>query len=141
MVIKDGNVGIGMMNLNNKFYVKILGVVGIFELSSDVVFLKFLINEGEENWVEIINWFGGWLFFWILSGYDVLNIIKNGNVGIGIIILGVKLEVIGELKFYGMVEVFNGDIIDNGEIRVKMIRVDEMNFISYINVDGVFYCY
>ena len=82
-LIVKGNVGIGTANPNHKFHVLASNEVGLFESSGTEAYLRLSTNEGINNRVEIANRPGGRLALWTAEGGDVLNITKNGNVGIG----------------------------------------------------------
>ncbi|MFN6445738.1 MAG: tail fiber domain-containing protein [Nostoc sp. DedSLP05] len=98
MVIKDSNVGIGTAAPSHKFHVLASDAVGLFESSGKEAYLRLSSKEGFDNRVEITNRPGGRLSLWTAGGGDVLNITKDGNVGIGTTSPGAKLEVNGDLK-------------------------------------------
>ncbi|MBN1478897.1 tail fiber domain-containing protein [candidate division KSB1 bacterium] len=86
MVIRrpDGNVGIGTTNPSHKFHVIANDAVGLFESSGGQAYLRLSTNEGIGNRVEITNRPGGRLSLWTAGAGDAFNILRNGNVGIGI---------------------------------------------------------
>jgi hypothetical protein len=88
----DGDVGIGTTAPTHRLHVVALDAVGLFESSGETAVLRLSTKEGLDNRVEIANRPGGRLALWN-NGFDVFNIIKNGNVGIGTTTPGQKLVV------------------------------------------------
>ena len=78
----DGNVGIGTMTPTHKFHVLAPDAVGLFESTGSQAYLRLQTSEGDKNRVEITNRPGGRLSLYNPTAGDVLNITKDGNVGI-----------------------------------------------------------
>ncbi|MBE0623160.1 MAG: tail fiber domain-containing protein [Burkholderiales bacterium] len=83
VLASDGNIGIGTATPTHKFHVVANDAVGLFESSGGQAYLRLATKEGIDNRVEIANRPGGRLSLWTAGGHDVLNITKEGNVGIG----------------------------------------------------------
>jgi len=88
------NVGIGTTEPTHRLHVVAENAVGLFESSGEMAYLRLSTKEGLGNRVEIANRPGGRLSLWN-NGEDVLNITRNGNVGIGTITPSQKLTVQG----------------------------------------------
>lgn len=97
-----GNVGIGTTGPTHKFHVVAPDAVGLFESSGGQAYLRLSTNEGLDNRVEITNRPGGRLSLWTAGGGDVFNILRAGNVGIGTINPGARLDVWGTLAVKGI---------------------------------------
>ncbi|HRF10628.1 MAG TPA: hypothetical protein PLR37_00630 [Candidatus Accumulibacter phosphatis] len=92
--LNGGNIGIGTTAPTHRFHVVAENAVGLFESSGEMAYLRLSTKEGMENRVEICNRSGGRLSLWN-NGQDVLNITRNGNVGIGTMTPNQKLMVQG----------------------------------------------
>jgi hypothetical protein len=94
----NGNLGIGTPAPNHRFHVVAADAVGLFESSGAQAYLRLSTNEGINNRVEITNRPGGRLSLWTAGGGDVFNITKGGNVGIGTIDPGLRLDVADRVR-------------------------------------------
>ncbi len=82
-ILRDGKVGIGTTAPTHAFHVKSGPAVGLFESTQSGAYLRLTTNEGMDNRVEFANRTGGRLALWVGGGYDALNILRDGKVGIG----------------------------------------------------------
>ncbi|MCI0513022.1 tail fiber domain-containing protein [candidate division KSB1 bacterium] len=97
----NGNVGIGTTNPLHQFHVLAPDAVGLFESSGNQAYLKLATKEGIDHRVEIANRGSGRLSLWTVGGGDVLNITREGNVGIATTTPTQKLEVAGTVQMTG----------------------------------------
>ncbi len=100
-IFDNGNIGVGTATPSSKFHVFTQSAgVGLFESNTTQAYLKILTNEGTNNRVAICNRPGGRLSLFTAGGGDVLNITRDGNVGIGTTVppVGHKLAVNGSIK-------------------------------------------
>ncbi len=87
--VHAGSMGIGTTNPTHKFHVVAEEAVGLLESSRKTAYLRISTSDGLDNRVEICNRGDGRLALWTAGpgsgkpGEDVLNITKEGNVGIG----------------------------------------------------------
>lgn len=127
--LNGGNVGIGTTAPSHRFHVVAENAVGLFESSGEMAFLRLSTKEGLGNRVEIANRPGGRLSLWN-NGQDVLNINRDGNVGIGTTTPNQKLEVVGNLNVTGRI---NGKleylVSDDG--RWRLIMQGDRNLVVY----------
>jgi hypothetical protein len=93
-LVVAGSIGIGTNTPTHRFHVLAEDAVGLFESSGESAYLRLATKEGVDKRVEIVHRPGGRLSLWN-NGEDVLNITRNGNVGIGTITPGQKLTVQG----------------------------------------------
>lgn len=101
LAIKNGgNIGIGTTNPTHKFHVVAQDAVGLFESSTNLAFLRLSTKEGLNNRVELKNNAGGMLSLWTAGGFDVLNITRDGKVGIRTTNPQAALDVRGEIKLH-----------------------------------------
>jgi hypothetical protein len=104
----SGNVGIGTTAPSHKFHVVAADAVGLFESSGAEAYLRLYTREGHDYRVEVANRPGGRLSLWTAGGGDVVNITKEGNVGIGTATPVNKLQVAGNLHMDGNSIFFRG---------------------------------
>jgi hypothetical protein len=78
----NGNVGINAVNPVHKFEVHGPNEVAWFESSGPNAYIRVSDNTGFDNRVEFASRGNGRAAIW--SGFDHLNVLRNGNVGIGI---------------------------------------------------------
>ena len=98
LTIKNGgNIGIGTTNPSHKLHVVAQDAVGLFESTGSLAFLRLTTREGINNRIELKNNPGGMLSLWTAGtgAGDVLNITRDGNVGIGTTTPSYKLDVNG----------------------------------------------
>lgn len=94
-----GNVGIGTLTPSHKIHVVAAGgAVGLLESSINNAFLRVSTSEGFDKRIEFCNRPGGRAAIWVSSQVDALNILANGNVGIGTESPNDKLDVKGTLR-------------------------------------------
>jgi hypothetical protein len=112
MVIRDGNVGIGITNPSAK-----LEVSGDLKVTSDLHFgtntnQKFIVHtrSGTGDFLQITHddEKGNWVW------QNGITLTRSGNVGIGITNPGAKLEVSGDLKVIGAITPSAGNSENNG---------------------------
>lgn len=114
VTIYESLVGIGTTSPKCSLHVRAPGsFVGLFESPTKEAFLRLSTSEGEDNRVEITNRPGGRLTLWTARGGDVLNITKEGNVGIGTGSPLAKLEVNGDIKVTGDVLLLGADCAED----------------------------
>ena len=82
-ITRNGNLGIGTAEPTHRFHVKTGDAVGLFESVGSQAYLRLSTTEGLDHRVEIANRPGGRLSLWTRRGGDVLNITRDGNLGIG----------------------------------------------------------
>ncbi len=83
LALSQQRVGVGTTDPSHIFHVVARDAVGLLESTGTQAYLRLSTKEGLNNRVEIANRPGGRLSLWTAGGGDVLNITKNGNVGIG----------------------------------------------------------
>ncbi len=93
-IVNGGNFGLGTNNPSHKFHVKSNAAVGLFESTDNQAFLRLYTNEGSGNRIELANRQGGRAAIWVGTAGDALNVLKNGNVGIGTTTPGAKLHIV-----------------------------------------------
>ncbi len=82
IVDNNGKVGIGTTQPSHLFHVKAGDAVGMFESTGGQAYLRLSTKEGIDKRVEFANRPGGRAALWV-GGRDVLNIVREGRVGIG----------------------------------------------------------
>lgn len=81
--ITGGSLGIGTVAPNSILHTYGADDVGNFESSTTQAYVKLLTSEGGGNRVEIANRSGGRMALYNPTSGDVVNVLQNGNVGIG----------------------------------------------------------
>ena len=95
-----GNLGIGTTDPSHKFHVLTKDAVGLFESSGTQAYLRLSTKEGFDKRVEVCNRSGGRLSLW--TGRDVVNVTRDGKVGIGTTAPSEKLTIKdGDVKIEG----------------------------------------
>ena len=84
LVYRGDRVGIGTNHPNHTFHVKTGDAVGLFESIGTTAYLRLQTSEGGDKRVEFANRAGGRAAIYVAGeGQDALNVLRNGNVGIG----------------------------------------------------------
>jgi len=96
-LMPSGCLGIGLTTPTHKFHVKADSAVGLFESSSDQAYLRLWAAAGPDYRVELCCRPAGRLALWTAGAGDVLNITRDGNVGIGTLTPAAKLDVAGPI--------------------------------------------
>jgi hypothetical protein len=96
-LLENGCVGIGTTEPNHPFHVKTGENVGLFESTGPQAYLRLYTAEGSGNRVEFCNRPGGRAAIYTSGWGDAINVLRNGNVGIGTTAPGFKLHVNGNL--------------------------------------------
>ncbi|MDJ0703455.1 MAG: hypothetical protein QNJ46_09265 [Leptolyngbyaceae cyanobacterium MO_188.B28] len=96
----SGNLGVGTTDPSHKFHVLTKDAVGLFESSGTQAYLRLSTKEGFDKRVEVCNRSGGRLSLW--TGSDVVNVTRDGKVGIGTTAPSEKLTIKdGDVKIEG----------------------------------------
>jgi hypothetical protein len=77
------NVGIGHASPTHRLHVLADDAVGLFESRGSMAYLRIATREGFDNRVEVANRPGGRLSLWTAGGGDVVNVTRDGRLGIG----------------------------------------------------------
>ncbi|MDB4948789.1 MAG: uncharacterized protein JWM27_1438 [Gemmatimonadetes bacterium] len=79
----NGSLGVGTTAATHRLHVSGDDAVALFESRGSMAFLRLATREGQDNRVELANRGGGRLSLWTAGGGDVLNITRDGRIGIG----------------------------------------------------------
>jgi hypothetical protein len=92
--LTGGNLGLGTPSPSSILHTRGVANVAKFESSTNDANIQIITNEGANNRVEVTNRPGGRMALWNNTSGDVLNIVQNGNVGIGTTIPSSKLDIL-----------------------------------------------
>jgi len=109
-IFDNGRVGIGTRAPNHFFHVKTGDAVGLFESTGTQAYLRLSTSEGINRRVEFTNRPGGRASIWVSEAGDAFNVLRNGNIGIGLINPTKKLELLGNSTFKGGPFFFQGKV-------------------------------
>jgi len=126
-VKSGGNVGVGTVEPTHKLHVLANNAVGLFESTGTEAYLRLYTNEGSTKRVGIANREGGRLALFIAGSGDALNILQDGNVGIGTSSPVTKLHISttadADLTKHGALLIgdvnSNNLVLDNNEIMAR----------------------
>jgi hypothetical protein len=112
-ITADGNVGIGTATPNLILHTYGDGGVGYFESSTNMAYMILVTSEGEGNRVEIANRSGGRMALYNPTSGDVVNVLQNGNVGIGTTSPSTRLDVNGTVTATAFSGPLTGNVTGN----------------------------
>ena len=111
--LAGGNLGIGTASPSSILHTYASQEVAKLESSTNQAYVKIQTSEGDSNRVEIANRTGGRMALYNPTSGDVVNILKNGNVGIGKDNPSTRLDVNGTVTATAFSGTLTGNVTGN----------------------------